>query len=414
MNFRSFIIIPGIILAIPNIAFSQLVKVEEFPPRRADTIILERNWRTRDRIILSELEFEIGDTVTPESLSLSLKKIWNLQNFASVAYRWDTLSGRRSALILVARDALTVNPVIGGRMQLPDLTVKAGIADRNFLGRNIRLEVRGQYSSEEPLFGEIRMTIPRQLLWKNMSAGASVRREDIRIDQVISDQAFISIVNPFHQDYHFTFTPDLETGIIRHKSVPAFEFQRDSLPRINRSFWFFRLTESVGTVTHRRHQEEGFNITAMIGAGIGLHTDTRSYFQSSIRTEYHHLISPQLQLSILWRSVFTTTAYESFWTRYGPGQIRGIEYGELTGPLMQLASAGCYYTWLNRDYLAVEQSVFVQFASAWPAAGDWFEIKRHYAIGTGFQFTIPMYPAASILISFSFNPGTNNWFYLEL
>lgn len=392
----------------------QLVKVEDFTSRRADTIILERNWRTRDKIILSELEFAVGDTVTPENLALSLKKLWNLQNFASVGYRWDSLPDGRSALILTTRDALTIIPIIGGRIQAPDETIKAGIADRNFLGRNIRLELRGQYSSNEPSFGEVKVTIPRQLLWKNMSLGAGLRREDLNFDWIISDQAFISIVNPYHEDYRFTFSPDLETGLIRHRQIKPFGLDEDNFQPYSRPFWYFRVTESVGTVTHRRHQEEGYNITGMVGASIGLNAGTRNFVEGSISAEYHILITQQLQFSTKWEGHYSSTEYKSFWTRYGPGNIRGIEYGEFTGPLMQLASTGLYYTWLNWDYLAVEQSVFVQYASAMTSIGDWSSIKRHYAIGTAFQFTIPMYPAASVLISFSYNPHRYNWFYLEL
>jgi hemolysin activation/secretion protein len=152
----------------------------------------------------------------------------------------------------------------------------------------------------------------------------------------------------------------------------------------------------------------------MLGAGIGLNNGTMNYLEGSIRAEYHQLINSKLQFSARWEGRYTSTVYESLWTRYGPGNIRGIEYGDLSGPLMQLASTGLYYTWLNCDYLAMEQSVFVQYAAAMVNAGDWSSVKRHYAIGTGFQFTIPMYPAASLLLTFSFNPNRKNWFYLEL
>jgi outer membrane protein assembly factor BamA len=414
MNMKSFTILIILILLWNSPMKAQLVKVEDFTPRRADTIILERNWRTRNRIILAELQFVKNDTVTPETLAISLKKIWNLQNFASVGYRWDSLPDGRSALILTTRDALTIIPVIGGRFQMPDMTVKAGIADRNFLGRNIRVEVRGQYSTNEPMFGEIKFLVPRQLLWGNMALGAGVRREDIRIDHIVSDQANVSIINPFNQDYHYTFSPDIETGWIRHKSFLPVGAEEENYQPSNRSFWFLRITESIGTITHRRHQEEGFMLTAMIGTGVGLNTGTRSFFQGSIRAEYNHLITRRLQYSILCRGNIISTNYKSLWTRYGPGIIRGIEYGEISGPMMQSASAGLYYTWLNMDFLAIEQSFFLQYASALKSIGDWSSVMHHYAICTGLQFTIPMYPAASLLLTFSYNPHRNNWFYLEM
>ena len=395
-------------------AFPQLVKVDSFAPRKADTIIIERNWRTRDKIILAELEFGAGDTVTQQILELSLKKLWNLQNFSSVDFRWDSLTDGRTALRLVTRDALTIIPIIGGNLQKNDLRISAGLADHNFLGRNIRLEVRGQYGETEPSLGEIKLTIPRQLLWKNMSIGAAVRK--VQFGYTTSDQAFISIVNPFHLDYHYTFSPDLETGFNRLSKLHTHELDdpESGIMNFDYRFWYFRITESVGTITHRRHQEEGYNITAMIGAGFGLTKETTNYFEAAIHAEYNRLISPRLQFSIKWDGNYNPGGYEYLWTRYGPANVRGIEYGDLTGRLMQLASAGLYYTWINRDYLAVEQSLFVQYGSAAKNIGVPSDFKQQYAIGTGFQFTIPMYPAASLLISFSYNPTGKNWFYLEL
>ncbi|MCX6225755.1 MAG: hypothetical protein NTV01_13560 [Bacteroidia bacterium] len=418
MNLKICLIFLVSIISNANLALAQLVKVEDFPPRRADTIILERNWRTRHQIIFSELEFSRGDTVNPENLSLSMKKIWNLQNFAMVGYRWDSLADGRSALILTTRDALTISPIICGRYQMsPDLTGKIGLVDRNFLGRNIKLEMRLQLSVSEPWYKEIKVTIPRQLLWKNMSVGAGYRKGAMA-HKYNSDQLFINIVNPFDKDYQFTFSPDLETGFLRHQSLPPDLEPGEDLAKVyqpyNHPFWYLRFSESVGTITHRRHQEEGYNISGMIGGGFGLNSETRNYFEGSIIAEYNKLISPRLQFSVKWEGYCNSTSYESFWTRFGSGNIRGLYYGALTGQLLQLASAGLYYTWLDWDYLAVEQSAFVQYASAITSVGDWSSIKRHYAIGTGFYFTIPMYPVAGLLISFSYNPNRKKWFYFDM
>jgi hypothetical protein len=412
MNLRSKIVLLGIFLALPGSLFAQLVKIESFEPRTADTIILERNWRTRDRIIMAELEFSAGDTVNQEKLALSLKKIWNLQNFASVAYRWDSLADGRSALVLTARDALTIAPIIAGRLQNHDLTAKLGINDKNFLGRNIRLEIRGQYGESEPAFGEVKLIIPRQLLWKNMSVGTGLRKE--QVSGVVFDQLFISVVNPFHQDYHYTFSPDLETGYIRYRNFYPFAAEPPNAELFNHPFWYARVTESVGTITHRRHQEEGYCITGMIGTGIGLTKETKAYIEGGIRVDYHKLVNKNLQFSAHWEGNLSTSKYDYLWLRYGPANIRGIEFGEISGQLMHLVSTGLYYTWINSDWLALEQSLFVQYAASITDFNDWSGIRHHYAVGTGFLFNIPMYPAGSVMVSFYYNPNHDNWFYLEL
>jgi len=392
--------------------------VRDFPPRRADTVVIERNWRTRDPIILAELEFAAGDIVTPENLSLSLKKIWNLQNFASVDYRWDTLPGNRTALVLVARDGLTITPILSGNLEFPlEGTLRAGLADRNFLGRNIRLEGRVMAGAREPWGMDLKLTVPRQLMWRNMSVGAGFRWYQ-ELFRDATEIAYVTVVNPFHEDYRYTFSPDLETGYLRNACRPpdvdSLVIQPGGPWLFDRRFWYLRVSESVGTVTHRRHQEEGFCLAGMIGAGIGLSDTTRDYLEATLRAEYHRLLGPRLQLSGRWQGFFHSSPYETLWTRFGPRNIRGITYGDLTGPLMQLASVSLHYTWLNWEWLTIEQSLFAQYASALPSRGDWSGIIRSWAFGTGFHLAMPMYPAASLYVSFSINPNARNWFYLEL
>jgi len=182
----------------------------------------------------------------------------------------------------------------------------------------------------------------------------------------------------------------------------------------NRAYFYLRASESFGTITHRRHQEEGFCVTGTLGASFGLNGESGDYLEGSIVAGYHLLFGPRTQLSINWEGYYSSSRFSSLWTRFAMGDIRGIQYGDISGPLMHLASAGLYYTWLNSDWLALEQSVFVQYASALNNLGDDITIKHHYAIGTGFQFTIPMYPAGSVYVSFSWNPNRPDWFYLEL
>jgi hypothetical protein len=409
MNVRYFFIIALFVLFPDLPVLAQLVNVQDFAPRVADSIRIERNWRTHSNIILAELEFNKGDTVDQATLARSLKKIWNLQNFLTVDYRWESLPDGRSVLVLTARDAVTIVPIFGGRMQWPDFTVKGGLADRNFLGRNIRLETRAQFSTNENLFGEVRLMIPRQLLWENMSLTAGFLAEELPLDQLVSRQAFLQLVNPFHEDYEIILAPDIEIGWIRHARPDPKPMEPFDL-----SYWYVRLTENFGTITHKRHQEEGLSVQVLTGFGVGLNGDSRNYVRASLKAEYDYILNQRLQLSTYWEGHYTTNENPSFRNRYGPGDIRGISYGDISGPLMHKAAVSLNYTWLNLDWLALEQSVFVQYASAMEVAGDPASIRRHYALGTGFEFTVPWYPAAGILISFAWNPNRSNWFYVEL
>ncbi|MEL6536417.1 MAG: POTRA domain-containing protein, partial [Bacteroidota bacterium] len=56
---------------------------------RIDSIIIDRNWRTRDKIILRELTFQPGDVVTPQMMKESIDRVWNVGNFATVDWTLD-------------------------------------------------------------------------------------------------------------------------------------------------------------------------------------------------------------------------------------------------------------------------------------------------------------------------------------
>jgi hypothetical protein len=220
------------------------------------------------------------------------------------------------------------------------------------------------------------------------------------------------MVNPFHEDYEITLAPDLEVGIIRQTRPVGLEII--PMEQVDLGYWYLRLTENFGTITHKRHQEEGFSVQVLTGFGVGLNRESRNYVRASARAEYDYILNPRLQFTALWEGHFTSNENPSFRNRYGPGDIRGISYGDISGTIMNKASVSLNYTWLNLDWLAVEQSVFVQYASAMEKLGDPASIRRHYAFGTGFEFTVPWYPAAGILISFAWNPNRSNWFYVEL
>jgi hypothetical protein len=342
---------------------------------------------------------------------MSLKKIWNLQNFAAVGARWDTLSDGRNALIIKARDALTVRPVIAGWLGSAGLaTLRLGVADRNFLGRNIGLEIRGQMSRSDPVFGEIKLSIPRQLLWKNLAVGFGARSERIFPD-LVGNRVWLEVANPFHTDYRYTFSPDLETGFLQHWPLPG---ANAPVTAVSNPWWYLKISESAGTITHRRHQKEGFCVTALAGAGIGLANETQRFTEVRLRAEYHAILYPKLQFSAVWTGYGTSASSPALWTRPGPSDLRGMRYGEVTGPLMQLASSSLLLTWVNLDWLAIEQSLFVQYAAACGWKNNPTPSIHRIAAGTGIRFTVPMFPAASILLSFSYNPDAAGWFYLEL
>ena len=77
-----------------------------------DSINVIKNWRTRDAIILSELDFKPGDRVRRGEIDSCMIKVYNIGNFARVEYDIDTMANGGNLLVITAKDALTIVPIL--------------------------------------------------------------------------------------------------------------------------------------------------------------------------------------------------------------------------------------------------------------------------------------------------------------
>jgi len=360
---------------------AQLVKVADTDGRQVDTILLEQNWRTHNAIILSELTFQPGDRITPKQLEQSLRKIWNLQQFSAVSYRWDTLGGGRNALVFTAKDALTIAPVFSAWSHpWSGYAIRLGVDDRNVLGRNIHLEGRVQFGT--PSYGELKVTIPRQLLYRNMTLSAGYEEEWLNItdhwytglyeeasySQFNARTRKISLLigNPFHEDFHYTFSPDLKisrinTAAVRqyHASHSGDDYRLNLItqPLYLRDYLEIRLIETAGTITHRLQREEGWQVKGETAfgwsvSGLGdLHTGTawqdpgaKRYISLDASAAWHRPFTDRWQLSLLWEGHYTTSGYPTLWNLYPAGKIRGIPDGMIAARIGQVSEAAGYFS----------------------------------------------------------------------
>jgi hypothetical protein len=85
-----------------------------------DSIQINKNWRTRDKIILRELQFSAGEKVDQNKLETSINQVWNIGSFAQVDYSFDTLSPNSYLLNINAKDAFNLVPyvTVGGNSSL--------------------------------------------------------------------------------------------------------------------------------------------------------------------------------------------------------------------------------------------------------------------------------------------------------
>ena len=391
---------------------------------KIDSVRIRKNWRTRNAIILRELEFSQGQTVSRKQIETSISKIWNIGNFAKVAYRMDSLPGNRNLLTITAQDAFTVVPNISFNGNRQEFLASAGIIDNNFLGRNIHLNLAGAYGTNTHNIS-VAAGIPRQLLYKNMTLRGgftygTVERYRISGGLPVSGigylqkQVYLSMGNPNNQDYHYTFSPDLSISYFSHATdsdllSPGVE-QAGSY---HIQYLAISTSESVGTINQRRHQQNGFQLAVGLGYGIGLTKGSNGYFSGGISGAFAKLLNRVIELSAGFYSGITTANKTSLLYYLGPDQVKGILSGERVGQSLYNANAGVHFTYVNRDWFAIEQTFFYDIGNA---TGNYFDLYRNaplYSFGSKIRLMVPMVPWLAINFYYACMENGKSWFSVE-
>jgi len=389
-----------------------------------DSINVIKNWRTRDAIILSELDFKPGDRVRRGEIDSCMIKVYNIGNFARVEYDIDTLEGDRHVLTITAKDALTFVPILSFSGNRNDWQLGMGFSDHNFLGRNIHLKIDGTIGTRDKNFRLI-FNIPRQLMYKNMSIGGGFLYGNSR-DYIIEDGEKIagigylrkeiefSITNPWHEDFKYRFSPNLGWKLFQHKTDSSL-INTDVHNAGNYTINYLNLStsESIGYIQHIQHQEKGYLVHLGFGVGIGLDVNSPSYFSIGGGASYHKLFNPIVQWSTSLNTSYTTSDMPSLLYYLGGGQVKGIITGEIYGKAVYYGSTGVHLTYLNRDWFAIEQSVYVNVGNGSMVYADLFKTKPLASVGTGFKFWLPMIPWLAVSVYFTYSKNKSNWFQLQ-
>ena len=389
-----------------------------------DTISIKKNWRTRDRIILEELEFKAGDEVSFSTIGTSIDKVWNTGNFATVKYKIDTLEDGGHLMVLTARDVFPFYPILSIRGNRQDYKIGLGMIDENFLGRNIRLSVRAGLNSTGNDW-DFKIKFPRQLLYKNMVLEFGSRfgnrvysrieeREKIYITAFDLFEIYGSIGNPWHQDYQYSFSPDLGWKYFKHTTdrslLDSTELALPHPEDYSYQGLVISLSESIGTVNIKRHRKDGYQASVSTGFGIGL--DSQSpYFQTvGLGLEYHKTFNKILQFSSRFRSAYTTSDIPSLQYYRGASDIRGYRTGEIYGKSYYSVYLGLHMTYFSFEWLALEHAVYVNWGNGADKYFDLFRTKQLASVGTSFRFMIPMVPFIYAQFSFTYSGPGSNWF----
>jgi outer membrane protein assembly factor BamA len=389
-----------------------------------DSIVIKKNWRTKDKIVLRELEFAPGDLVTPEMMKQSIQKVWNMRNFSNVSYTIDSLENSVVLLQLTAQDAFTIVPNLSFRGSKKDFQFTAGVDDNNFLGKNIGL--RFAYSTGTTVESyNVHVSIPRQLLYKNMtlstnfSSGYGVHNRYDKGLQVSSlafrNRSFSGgIGNPLHSDFEYTFSPNLSWNLFQHKTDTALATAGLVDPsEYTINFLALGISESMGTINHIRHQEDGYSLSLGTTFGIGLDNES-PYFQSiGFGAAFHKLFNPVIQFSSHFSTGYTTSNIPSLQHNLGAGDVKGIVQGEIAGKAYYKAYVGGHFTYFNRKWLAMEQTFFANWGNGTDVYARLYATTPRASVGSGINFMIPMIPWMSVKFFFTYSGPNSNWFTME-
>lgn len=400
-------------------------KINPWTKIKIDSIRIDKNWRTKKAIILDELGIMVGDSINQGSLDTMMMRLWNIGNFAKVGYELDTLPNDNYLLKVMAKDALTIVPILSFSGNKQDWSLSAGMTDNNFLGRNIRLNVQGTIGTNAKNF-KLGIIVPRQLMYKNMSVSGNIlygQGNNYRIENgekqsgIAYTKKMISggISNPWHEDFKYRFSPNVGWSVFQH--VADSSLVDTEVPLVKNytiNYATFSIGESIGYIKRKRHQKDGFQASLGIGAGIGLDKNSPFYYTIGASANYYKLFNKVVQFSAEYSTGYTSSDIPSLLFYKGASSVKGILTGEISGQAYYSTYLGWHFTYINRDWFAMEQSVYVNWGNGADNYMDLYRRDPLYGVGTGFYFNIPMIPWLGMRMYFTYSGQNSNWFRLEL
>jgi outer membrane protein assembly factor BamA len=392
---------------------------------KIDSVVIKKNWRTRDKIIMRELQFEPGETIDKTCIENSINQIWNIGNFAFVDYTLDSISPESYLMNIQAKDAFTLLPNLSFSGTRNDYNLGVGIEDNNFLGRNITLNLNGNIGTYGKNYN-VGVEIPRQLLYKNMTlsfqalngSGNNFRysgNEQISVVAYQKKQFSGSIGNPWHTDYHYTFSPNFSWNLFQHKTdTSLIDTDVTFVEDYKVNYLALGFNESIGMINRKRHQKDGYSVSLGYGVGIGLDKNSPFYQSLGLGAVYYKLLNPIVELSAGFSTGYTTTTLPSLINYLGPGNVKGLITGKESGQGYYSGKIEAGFTYINRDWFALEQTIYTNFGNAGDKYFNIFKSIPRISVGTGFRIWTPMIPWLGASIHFVWLKGSENWFYLDI
>ncbi|MBC7421339.1 MAG: BamA/TamA family outer membrane protein [Bdellovibrio sp.] len=141
-------------------------EIIEGPKVEVQSILIEGNNLTHDKVILTEIDFKVGDILTPAKINESISRLLRTGHFSSVdisTLEAGTDTAQRTVLIKVSERDPGVFAIGGGVTNENNGTVHGytGIAYRNFggWGRGVSARAEGNYNYADIAYIESKITL---------------------------------------------------------------------------------------------------------------------------------------------------------------------------------------------------------------------------------------------------------------
>lgn len=158
---------PDLVAYSENNTRAKLIfKIQEGPQVRVASIMLDGNSFTRDQVILNELDFEVGDLLTPAKIDDSTARLQRTGYFGNVEIRTleeKTSVANRTVIVRVTERNPGVFTIGAGATNEDDFTLRGytGIAYNNIMGtgRGISSRFEGNYNVAHTRIFETKVTV---------------------------------------------------------------------------------------------------------------------------------------------------------------------------------------------------------------------------------------------------------------
>lgn len=392
---------------------------------KIDSINIEKNWRTRDKIILRELEFSSGDNVNQHCLDNSMNRVWNIGNFVDVHYSIDSILQDKYLLNIYAKDAFTLVPYVVVNGNKDEKNLSMGFSDSNFLGRNISLDIKGNIGTYGKTYSA-GIRLPRQLLYKNMtlsfnfSSGSSTQyryQNNLQTSAVPYRSKSFSghIGNPWHNDYRYSFSPNFGWNIFQHKTDSSLIETQIPLSRdYTCTYLALSTSESIGLINRYRHQRNGYLLSGGYTFALGLNAQSANYHTINLAASVYKTVNKFIELSAAISTAYTSAALPSLIHYMNSGHIKGLNNGQESGRGIYHGKLNSSFTYLYTNWLALEQSVFTHWGTANDSYFDMFKQKPRISVGSRLRAWVPTIPWLAVNLYFTYLKGNDNWMHLDI